>query len=110
MPIPILREDQKLFRVVEFLQYVREKLTPPPLRTTKLHQKEASVQPNFWGSTYTQVLEKFFTGLSVECVLEHGWHRMPFKEEKKIYPINRIGFLLTKKFYFIDYYHSWFVR
>lgn len=72
--LPILREDEQLFRVVELLQDVGEELAPPALATAELHQQQAGVKTDLRSSADAKVFEELLTGLGMEGTLEHRGH------------------------------------
>lgn len=74
--LPVLGEDEQLLRVVELLQYIREKLAPPVLASTKLHQQKASMKTDLGGTTDTKVFEKLLACLGMEGTLEHRGYRV----------------------------------
>jgi len=72
--LPILREDEQLFRVVELLQDVGEELAPPALAAAELHQQQAGVKTDLRSPADAKVFEELLTGLGMEGTLEHRGH------------------------------------
>lgn len=65
-----------MFRIVELLQYVGEKLAPPALASTELHQQQAGMKTDLRRPTDAKVFEELLTGLGMEGALEHRGHRV----------------------------------
>lgn len=81
--LPVLRENEQLFRIVELLQHVGDKLAPPAFASTELHQQQASMKTDLGRPTDTEVLEKLFTGFSMEGALEHRGNRVSWQQVNK---------------------------